>query len=58
MEQMKQFLDTHDLMTIIGDKESSLILLKSQIACALKTVELQKIKIADLEATAKKETNE
>lgn len=55
---MKQSLDTHDLMTIIGDKESSLILLKSQLAYALKTVELQKIKIADLEATAKKETNE
>ena len=49
MEHMKQELSVHDLMTIIGDKEAALTLTRTQFNYAMHLVELQKVKIAELE---------
>lgn len=46
----KQELTYNDLMQIIGDKEVSLVMANSQLAAALRTIELQKTSIAALTA--------
>jgi hypothetical protein len=49
---LAQEISLHELMEIIGDKECQILFGKTREAAMLKTIELQKQKIAQLEAAA------